>query len=113
MSDKRFSNNPYYSPEKCGLKVIDSIEGGLSYEFDMVVVWQDLKSKKYYWGSDSGCSCPTPFEDVHRMSDLATLNVTHFKTFEDAVHGIYYGCSSADKSKFISKWRTKLKSKKI
>ena len=64
MSDKRFSDNPYYSPEKCGLKVIDSIEGDLSYEFDMVVVWQDLKSKKYYWGSDSGCSCPTPFEDI-------------------------------------------------
>lgn len=110
MKNREFSDNPYYSPEKCGLKQVDSLEADLSYEFDMVIVWRDTVSKKYYWASDSGCSCPVPFEDIHRLGDLAVLNKTHFKLFEDAVNGIY-GVSSAEKSQFVSKWKRKVQPK--
>lgn len=53
--------NIYYAPEKFGLKLIDSIDKAGSYEFDMFVVWQKENGDMVY-GTDSGCSCPSPFE---------------------------------------------------
>lgn len=112
MKDREFEgNNPYYSPEKCGLKLADELDADLSYEFEMVAIWKDVKSKRFYWDSDSGCSCPSPFEDVRRLSDLTALNKTHFKLFQDAVNGISRGLTAAEKSRFISKWRRKVEPK--
>lgn len=33
------------------------------YSFDTFKVWYHSESEKYYWARDSGCSCPSPFED--------------------------------------------------
>ena len=60
--------NVYYDPEKFGLKVIGELEKGASYEFDTFVVWQKENGDLVY-GTDSGCSCPTPFED-QGLNDL-------------------------------------------
>ena len=55
----------YYSPEDYGLKPIFSLdEENLDYEFHILAAWQD-QSGRIYWGEDSGCSCPSPFEDYH------------------------------------------------
>jgi hypothetical protein len=32
-----------------------------NYSFDFGVVWV-TENKKYYFGQDSGCSCPSPFD---------------------------------------------------
>ncbi len=68
--------NVYYSPEKFGLKIFGELDFGGSYEFDKFVVWtmegQDPEGrpiKAVLWGSDSGCSCPVPFDYVG-LSDL-------------------------------------------
>lgn len=54
----------YSSPEKYGLRIVKVHERPeLDYEFDMVILWEDQKTKKRYWAADSGCSCPIPFED--------------------------------------------------
>lgn len=109
--DREFGGkNPYYSPELCGLKQMDMIETEPHYDFDMVVIWQDKKTKKFYFAADSGCSCPSPFEDVRRLSDLGKLNKTNFKGLEDAVHGLspYRSPDSQTRSLFISKWRKKI-----
>ena len=72
-----FSVNPYYSPEDCGLKIIEVHERpNLSYEFDMVVLWEDVATGERYWDFDSGCSCPAPFENVRSLSDLQNLRFT-------------------------------------
>lgn len=64
-------HNPYYSPEKCGLRILEvTEEPGLCYEFDMVVLWQDKETGKRYWARDSGCSCPCPFENVHGLDNM-------------------------------------------
>lgn len=66
----------YYSPEDFGMKMIDEFDlSSRSYEFDLVVVWQSLTDKRaLYIGADSGCSCPTPFEDVRGVEDLERLD---------------------------------------
>jgi hypothetical protein len=68
-------NNPYYNPEKCGLELVLSFdEPGLDYEFNTFLVWRDIESGNYYCASDSGCSCPTPFEDFGKLSDLTYID---------------------------------------
>ena len=62
--------NIYYSPEFFGLQVVDSWDVAGAYEFDMFVIWKDDKGR-FYWGTDSGCSCPSPFENVG-TDDLAS-----------------------------------------
>lgn len=57
--------NIYYNPEAFGLSVVAEIEySSGEYEFDTRVVWKD-KAGKLWTARDSGCSCPTPFEDYH------------------------------------------------
>jgi hypothetical protein len=63
--------NVYYDPEKFGLKTVGEVEmSSGSYEFDLIVVWQD-STGRYLWGLDSGCSCPAPFEG-HGVNDLTS-----------------------------------------
>ena len=67
--------NIYYNPEKFGLMVVDEIDLGGSYEFDKFVVWRTADGRLVYL-TDSGCSCPTPFEefgidDVKEYSESA------------------------------------------
>ena len=63
-------SNIYYSPEDFGLEVIGTIEWSEpDYSFDMTVVWR-AKRGQYWIGSDSGCSCPSPFEDIRDVNEL-------------------------------------------
>lgn len=62
----------YSSPEKHGLTTVGSVDWcDEPYEFDMTVVWQD-EDGEFYWGSDSGCSCPSPFEEFLSKDALAS-----------------------------------------
>jgi hypothetical protein len=60
-------DNPdlYYQPEAFGITTIGEVSWHEeSYEFDFTVVWQSKEDPKlFYWARDSGCSCPSPFED--------------------------------------------------
>lgn len=68
-----YDKNPYYYPGACGLELLATAEADLSYEFDYVCLWRDLASGRYFMAKDSGCSCPTPFEDVRSVSDLTEV----------------------------------------
>ena len=61
----------YYNPEEFGLKQLLHIDVGGSYEFDMFTVWYD-ENGKLYWAADSGCSCPSPYEDYTSLDKLDT-----------------------------------------
>lgn len=75
---------PYYSdfkdvssdPECFGLvQVAEAERSEPCYSFDTIVVWYREEDNKYYWAQDSGCSCPSPFEDFGcRMSGDETLD---------------------------------------
>ncbi len=88
--------NIYYNPEKYGLEPVGAIDwNDEPYEFDMTAVWKDERDR-YYYASDAGCSCPTPFEDFHSLSDLngpyskseAKASVT--RLLDDRSFGGYY-----------------------
>ena len=58
-----YAENPYYSPEACGLTLLDSLEDPAAiYSFNTFALWTD--GKRLLWASDSGCSCPSPFEST-------------------------------------------------
>lgn len=64
----------YARPETHGLRTIGEIEWSDGcYQFDLTVVWQDTGTGALYYGDDSGCSCPSPFEDKDR-TDLVLID---------------------------------------
>lgn len=64
--------SPYYSPADYGLSIVASVDTDEPYEFDMVVIWRDAEGS-LWGGHDSGCSCPTPFEDFHSTADMTAI----------------------------------------
>lgn len=62
----------YYQPEAFGLTpVAEMDEDDASYSFDLFVVWKH-NTGNLYWGTDVGCSCPSPFEDITSLNMLST-----------------------------------------
>lgn len=88
--------NPYYHPEKHGLRKLAEHELSPScYSFDLLVAWADERGG-IYLGTDSGCSCPTPFEDYNGVEDMtgpltveqaleeaASIKRTHYEPLYD------------------------------
>ena len=58
-----------------GTKVVGyASECDLSYEFHEFVVLYNEEERLYYWSSDSGCSCPAPFEYHEFPDDFSSGN---------------------------------------
>lgn len=69
-------------PQDYNLEIIAEIDTAGSYEFDITLVVRDLEDGKIYWGQDSGCSCPTPFEGVTHTDHLSPLPETMTQLFQ-------------------------------
>ena len=54
--------NPHSDYQKLGWEMLEFSDPDLSYEFDMLCFWK-VDSRMVFSASDSGCSCPIPFED--------------------------------------------------
>lgn len=65
-------HNPYYSPKELGLELLAIEEQGLSYEYNTLCFWI-TEVGHIYTASDSGCSCPTPFEQYEGPSQKEVL----------------------------------------
>lgn len=78
--------NPYYNPEKLGLEIVYCVDTAGDYEFSMLVIWKDAEARLYY-ATDSGCSCPSPFEDFHDVEDLE--RVTNRRDVYNALGSLY------------------------
>jgi hypothetical protein len=66
--DRSFPEGP--DSDASGLEFVDSIDDAGSYE--TLSVWRDKETGRIYYASDSGCSCPTPFENYTTLSSLTT-----------------------------------------
>lgn len=67
--------NIYYDPEKSGLTTIGEIDWSSGcYEFSLTVVWKRADGA-FVYGEDSGCSCPSPFEDtgIDDLTEIGSL----------------------------------------
>ena len=76
--------NPYYNPEECGLELIDCLDlAEANYSFEYLCVWKEKITGDLYCAHDSGCSCPTPFEDYNKLSQLEIIRVETIKRVRD------------------------------
>jgi hypothetical protein len=72
------------------LEVIEELNNGRGYKFDMFRIYQDPESKRLFWVQDSGCSCPTPFEGVRSTADMDGEITSHnFSAFERALDSFW------------------------
>lgn len=68
--------NIYYDPEKFGLATVGEVEWSDGcYQFDLTVVWRDVATGALFFADDSGCSCPSPYQDTGR-DDLKPITRT-------------------------------------
>lgn len=70
-------DNAYSEPAKLGLQLVGEVSfNDDSYQFDMAAVWWDPERRVFFYVEDSGCSCPSPFEeyrDVESLGEPLTL----------------------------------------
>lgn len=62
--------NPYYDtndrPNEVGLVKLGELdEADLCYEYNTLLVVKHEPTGRVFYATDSGCSCPTPFEHYH------------------------------------------------
>lgn len=88
----------YYNPEKFGLTTVFEADDGGSYEFDIFAVWKDDYGN-FYYGTDAGCSCPSPFEWATSLEDVTQASKHEIITaFED-----WRGADPVSKTELFSK----------
>ena len=94
-------NNIYYNPEKFGLTTVATIDySSGSYEFDTRVVWKD-KYGHFFTARDSGCSCPTPFED-YSLENISRLDLNELqKEISDEIGEEYRQVSPDETQSFM------------
>lgn len=65
-------DDPYNNPNSFGLMIVGECDlYQEDWGFNIAVVWYHNQSKQFYLGTDSGCSCPSPFEWIESLSDLS------------------------------------------
>lgn len=82
-----YYDNVYYSPEKFGLEIIGSLcDPDACWSFDDLIVWKHEDGRLFY-ATDSGCSCPSPFEDFKGIDDLTEItdDAESWTDFQEAV----------------------------
>lgn len=100
-TERSWEANPESSPEKFNLKIVAALSDNQPYEFDDVLVWEDLDTGEFYWAADSGCSCPTPFEayEGEKAKTLPKLTLGSFDEFEAAAKEVFYNPSESEQAK--------------
>jgi hypothetical protein len=70
----------YGQPENYGLEEVAELSlSDEPYEFDIRVVWRHEETGVLYTARDSGCSCPSPFEDYTSIDQLDRVNYTELR----------------------------------
>lgn len=63
-----------YQPENYGYREVGQVDWSDGcYQFDYTTVWQHKDSGEFFMADDSGCSCPSPYEEVRDTSDLTPI----------------------------------------
>lgn len=60
----------YYQPEYFDLEIVGTLElAEPCWSFDMFAVFKHADGRTF-WAQDSGCSCPSPFENYNSLESL-------------------------------------------
>ncbi len=87
------------NPEKYGFTLIAELEFGGSYDFDTHLVFMNHLGLVYYV-QDSGCSCPTPFDDINGVDDMELITLEGFEGFRSHIMGLPDG-TIGEKHNFV------------
>ena len=68
-------------------EIIEHERRGESYQFDLIGVRKRTSDGKVFWSTDSGCSCPSPWED-HTDADWQPLPETWDEFEKEAKEGL-------------------------
>lgn len=79
-----YTGNPYYNPEACGLELLGIAEKEPEWDFYILGLWRDKETGELFLAQDSGCSCPTPFEEFTSLDKLTRIKkIEDFDKFVD------------------------------
>jgi hypothetical protein len=68
---QEYYTDPYNTPNKFGLIPVAEVElSEPDYSFDIAMVWYHFERDAFYVAQDSGCSCPSPFQDYNNLDKL-------------------------------------------
>lgn len=102
-----YDSNPYYNPAAIGCEIVASVDIADSWEFDIALVIRELSTGKLYFASDSGCSCPTPFEDHtfpgERWTEITSQREIIARLNEFSSDDSYRNLPGADRQDFVAK----------
>lgn len=94
--EQNYPLNPYYSHDKLQLSVLVFDQPNMCYEYNTLCFFSTPKGEVYA-AKDSGCSCPTPFEEyegrttdevVRKMERVGSVHQAE-SIFRDWNNGIY------------------------
>ena len=77
-----YDHNVFCSPEKLDLELVETLEeDGLCYAYNTFIVVKHVPTGRLFYAEDSGCSCPTPFEEYKFKgpddTDMAEVKLGH------------------------------------
>lgn len=88
-----YGDNPYYRPDLWGCERVADIELSTpDWSYDTLSVLR--RDDGYYIGTDSGCSCPTPFETYFSLGDY-TGPLTREQCIEECI-SLWSGSAVSD-----------------
>jgi hypothetical protein len=98
--------NAYYNPEKLGLTIVGELEySDMNWCFDTRLVWKDEKGT-LYTARDSGCSCPSPFEDYNSLESLEKVSYAALERTVKAEESWGNPSFDTDRRDFLRKVKT-------
>ena len=98
-----YGEDIYNNPKMHNLTQIDGLdEPDMSYSFTMLYAWLHEDGTVYY-AEDSGCSCPSPFEDYTSLDYYNLYNSKHqdMGHLESMVKD--FNSSNEEKRQFLNK----------
>lgn len=95
----------YYDPSSIGLTEVAEIDAGDGYDFNKVTLWRDTEGKLWA-AADSGCSCPTPYENHKWPTDFTEIREERdIRPLIDQM----YGCSPGELFDFVAAVRSAIR----
>lgn len=104
-------------PENLKVRTIGQInDPDADYSFDYFWVFEHIASGRLFYGRDSGCSCPSPFENDHfngpNDTSFTEITLTNCVDVIKDLYNHYPGSSQDEKREIESEVRTLLSDKK-
>lgn len=78
-------SNVYYNPEDHELELVSALnQPDMDYSYNTLIVLKHKPTNRLFYAQDSGCSCPTPFDDYRFSADESGVINTNLNEITEA-----------------------------